>query len=361
MSYPQLPPPMPALEYYGSRGSYGKASKPRANSSARSRGPNIIYVKHERPPVRQRVKFHLPEAHSSYTKTDVSKKRKRKRARSVRQELKKFKKSVYRKIADRTNYTVMKTQASGKMDSSINSCDHEQRQISGVTNFETVLGNLRIVRVTDAGATETAPLDVRAANIPSLGVNIRTKHRYHMKNNQATPAHVWMYYIEPREDGDTSPVDAFSQGLGQMQLGATPTTDPKWWLTDSDLFNQMWVIKNRKSYFMQPGDEVFWDCDTGWKKYSADKNDQDPRAYLKKVTGFVVTRVQGTVAHDSTLTTTQFGLCSAQIDFLRYEKYEVKMNSPVKVKFVDDLGGTFNIPTNGFVCTNVAIEIEQDA
>lgn len=166
-----------------------------------------------------------------------------------------------------------------------------------------------------------------------------------VRNNYNISTDVKIYACVPKEDTSIDPVTAFSNGMADQ--GNPTITEPELYLTDSDQFNRLWKIEKVISKRMHPGQEMSLTMSGGKFGYDPSLVDSHNLTYQKQYKGssFVI-RVQGTLGHDSTVTTER-GLMKASVDYIVRRKVVIKYDAGVSLNdFTIDSSGLSTF-TNG--------------
>lgn len=146
-----------------------------------------------------------------------------------------------------------------------------------------------------------------------------------VRNNYRVPAKVTIYLCTPKVDTDQTPYSSFTNGMTDQ---GNPTINRTMlYLTDSDLFKELWNIEKSKSFELTPGHERTMSCSTKPFEYDPSLVDTHGLTYLKHChTKIWVIRVEGVLSHDTSVTTQQ-GKAPAQVDVSTETKIVIKYDA----------------------------------
>lgn len=146
-----------------------------------------------------------------------------------------------------------------------------------------------------------------------------------VRNNYRVPAKVTLYVCRPKQDTNITPYAAFSQGMTDQ--GNPVINRTMLFLTDSDQFNELWSIEKSKSFELTPGHERVYSCSSPAFEYDPSLFDSHSLNYIKHArTRIFVIRVEGVLAHDTSVTTEQ-GKAPSQVDCSVETKLVIKYDA----------------------------------
>ncbi len=153
-----------------------------------------------------------------------------------------------------------------------------------------------------------------------------------VRNNYQVPCKVTLYAVTPKGDTSLAPQTAFTQGLSDV--GNPTATSPLVYLTDSELFNDLWRIEKSKDFYIMPGTEASLSHSTKSFQYDPSMFDDHNLLYQKKFGSFAfIVRLTGVLAHDTVVTTEQTTI-QAGVDVQIDSTWVVKYAAGVDIKFV---------------------------
>lgn len=234
---------------------------------------------------------------------------------------------------------------------SVNQSTHTGSQIGSITDFETGLTDLRYydpanpgTLVTAAGGTGTFTRDFRMNMYGSLRV----------KNNYQVPVKITMYLCRVKNDTSLTALTCFTDGL--TDSGAPSSTSTLVYLSDSELFKDLYKIEKTKSKLLKPGNHMFLAGNTGWVDYSPSISDSHNLDFQKSLKSFaILIRIEGDIAHDSSAD--QQGLAAGGVDVVKDVTIKTKYNSggaSLKTIVVSSTG--LSSFTNGAVQSQVVVD-----
>lgn len=136
-----------------------------------------------------------------------------------------------------------------------------------------------------------------------------------VRNNSSSNLMVKFYtYTAAQHTAD--PVDNIvASHLGKRGV-TSGATDLQWWPKDATGMGSWWKRGKRKPMLasLAPGQEVSYKLKCRRFYYRPEDFDDDNSDYRKNISQSVLVRAWGTVAHDSTNTTTEIGTCNGTLD-----------------------------------------------
>lgn len=198
------------------------------------------------------------------------------------------------------------------------------------TEYEAVLAQLRFFDIANPATLVQASGAVGTYSRDYLFSTVYSQLGF--MNNYQVPAKVTVYACCPKEDTSIAPTTAFTDGL--VDQGNPSNTSQMVHLTDSIQFNDLWRICKRKSAIVMPGKRM--SCTMSLKNIMYDPAllDSHSLVYQPKYKCFQwVVRVEGVIAHDSSVATEQ-GFAAAGGDFYVHTKYVVRYEAGTDLKYI---------------------------
>lgn len=212
---------------------------------------------------------------------------------------------------------------------------------SSTSDLEAAVGNLRFYD------SNTNTIVTRSIASLSASVDIRIVSQMHAltcKNNYDIPCHVTIYACYPKSDTSLTPIVCYQNGLADQ--GNPPNTSQLLYPTDSNVFNELWGIKSKKSKILRAGEVLSLKYFS--KPYTYNPSDIDAHAdsFQKRygAMSFMVF-LKGVAAHNST----NIGTGDAGVDILIYSRRVFEYDAGIKLNdySADDQTsntvGTYNV------------------
>lgn len=234
--------------------------------------------------------------------------------------------------------------------SAVNQFTHQLAYAMRTTEMEAVLAQLRFFDPANPATLVNASGASGAYARDYLFKTIYTKTC--IRNNYQVPARVTYYCCCPKEDTSITPVTAFTNGLTDQ--GNPTATSMLLHLTDSIQFNDLWRIAKSQTWTLMPGQEVSQIMSVKDVCYDPANTDEHTLAYQAKNRAYqIVIRVEGVIAHDSSVSTEQ-GFIAAGVDICNHTKYVVQYEAGVDLNFIyiNDNADTF---TNGGLVSSMPV------
>lgn len=232
----------------------------------------------------------------------------------------------------------------------VNQQTHQLGYAVRTTELETVLAQLRFFDIANPATLVNAS---GAAGTYSRDYLFKTIYsRLEFMNNYQIPCKVTIYVCCPKEDTSITPTTAFTDGL--VDQGNPSNVSPMVHLTDSIQFNKLWRICKRKSRVLMPGRRLSCTMSVRNVMYDPALVDSHGLVYQTKYRNYqFVVRVEGVIAHDSSVATEQ-GFAAAGGDFWVHTKYVVAYEAGTDLKYIhiNDGADTF---TNGALVSEAPI------
>lgn len=248
---------------------------------------------------------------------------------------------------------VYRLRSTGTLSSAVNQQNQAQIIANSTSTIETVLAQLRYydpsnpsTLVTASGVTGTFSKDFLIT---------RSYYKLVVQNNYQVPCHVTIYLCRPKEDTSIGPQTAFTEGL--TDVGNPSANSTLVYLTDSEIFQDLWKVENSEKKYLQPGE--FCTLAVGDKKYTYDPSVVDSHAlsYQSQYKAAVyVLRVEGPLCHDSVAD--QQGTGQGGVDYQLNRTFEVEYQAGAQIHYIvsSDTSDTF---TNSAVCSNKPVSDNQ--
>lgn len=178
-----------------------------------------------------------------------------------------------------------------------------------------------------------------------------------IRNNYQVPCYVRAYICIPKVDTSLTPHSTWTSGLADQ--GNPSVVFPKLFLTDSQLFHDIWKIDSSQKILLEPGQQVVLSYASPRQfEYDPSLVDSHPSTYMKKFfacASFV--QVTGVVAHDTALD--EQGAIGSGVDILMDITFRIEYNSGGAALHDITVSDTSNSFTNGAVCSNKPVADNQ--
>lgn len=175
------------------------------------------------------------------------------------------------------------------------------------------------------------------------------------RNNYKVAARVKIYLVTSKGEGSSSPQTYFEAGL--LDQGNPSNVSVLAQYTDSRLAQQFFKIEKSTERLLQPGQEMTLSYNAGSFYYDPSVLDGHPFAFQKRWKScFFVIRVQGSVAHDTSLL--EYGTTAAAVDTLLTRKFEVVYDAGADLDDFSYATTDLDPPTNFFVQSYPNVEQE---
>lgn len=297
---------------------------------------------------------------------------KRKNNRNKRNYRKKMKRNVkgyqlsrvYKTIKQLKNENAAMMQyrnsANGNQGNNPNECSYYAFSMLSTDTLDTYLQNVKTANYDDVGST----MEIVTKDLTTAGVNgtiniVNARKTILFRNNWAVPVNLAFYWCFPIHDTSVTPQTSIANGLTDRGL-TSGEVNLNFWPSDSLDFRRQYKVYKKVVIQLQAGDEykVVLRRNKPFK-WDQDIKDRHNYTYRKGISQLLLVRQWGVVAHDSTNTTTETGMCEASVDWVSFDhvRYGYLPNGGTKQSVVSDGLDTF---TNGpIVFGNNVVELEE--
>lgn len=262
----------------------------------------------------------------SRTKSRYTKRTSRRRVR--RQSIYKQLRDVRRTLkSDQARHT-HRTRVADAYSANTNGCSYNVvGQALNTTNIEAAMQNLRYYNPSVPGTLVTADA--------STGTYARQIHfesvyqKLTVKNNYQVPAKVTIISFMPKKDTNNTPTGLYSSGITDQTISGSATS-PLSYITDIDMVTDTWKVVASKSRVLLPGREMHMTHRTKPFDYDPSVVDTQTNAYQRQFQAqLFVIRVEGVIAHDSTLS--EHTSLTAAVDVLKDTKFVMTYDAGVNL------------------------------
>lgn len=243
-----------------------------------------------------------------------------------------------------------------KIESNPSECKYENHEVTSVTIFEDILNPLRFY---DPNTNGIVQKDAAAGSYERDFMFTNITSKLTIRSNYLLDVVVTVYCCQCRADSNITPSSAFVNGItDQTDSGATNhDTNPYYFPTDVDLFNQLWNSKSTK-LFLPAGAQKSIKCAWGPVEYSPAATDGHTSEYQRKTKDHVwLIRVEGTLGHENAAPNNVTTM-AAGIDVRQVDTYTVKYAAGTDVK---DYKITFSKPTITQTLTQTKLKVDNES
>lgn len=268
------------------------------------------------------------------------------KARQEIKDLRKKVKDINQSVKHNEGKLIYRFRGTGRVLANANECTHSSIVANSISTIETVLAQLRYYDPTDpanlvnaSGVTGTFSKDFMIS---------KSYYKLLIQNNYQIPCNVVVYICKPKEDTSISPTSAFSGGL--VDVGNPSNVSCLVYLTDSEIFQDLWKIEKSEKKYLYPGE--ICTISHGDKKYDYDPSLVDTHSLeyqdKYKSTIFVI-RVEGPLAHDSAADEQGTAQCGIDYQMNRTFQVDYDAGAPITWLVSGDSSDTF---TNGAIISS---------
>lgn len=202
-------------------------------------------------------------------------------------------------------------------------CDHGEYPTVTATRIEDYyLNNLRAYNPSAPGTLITADPSTATYSHDIKIKNIYTKLTF--KNNNFVPVNLKVYLCKLKHDTATSVLDTYTNCIADQVISAGADTEcPMIYLTDMERLKENWNIDCVIDKHLTQGQIATCGHGTGEFLYDPSEQDADDEYKVRNKYFVFVVRIQGDLSHDSTNTTTEFGIQACAIDIMEETKAEI--------------------------------------
>lgn len=278
---------------------------------------------------------HTPRTSTKKVVVNKSTSTKRRPAKVVKKKFRKYKKTqkantkalskqiqtLRRQVhADKAFHTY-KLAGSGRVLSNPAQCNHQVYTFNNPSEVQGYMANMRYFNPSAPGTLVTAN--------PSTGTyshDIQVKDIYSKivcRNNYQVPVDIKIYLASAKDTTNIDPVTAYGN-QDQVINAITPSTTPLLHLTEIETVTDSWNVKCMVNKTLEPGQSCSAVHTTGTYQIDPAFFDSETDAYTKKYKVSVwIVRVQGVIAHDTTVATEQTLInAGVDVDRLIVAKFE---------------------------------------
>ncbi len=248
---------------------------------------------------------------------------------------------------------VHRTRIAHDLDSAVNSQNSDSDGVIAKGLLEAVIAQLRYYDPSNPGTLLVA--DGGTGTFQNEFYFEKVHTRITVRNNYITPCWVSVYACLVIADTDKTPFAAFQQGL--VDLSNVAETSPLTYLTDSQIFKDLWRIDSSKKVLLEAGQSCQMTYTSKPFHYDPSLVDSHTQAFQRNFRGMSWhVNVEGIVAHDSLVD--DQGIMQASVDVKIDVTYIVKYpaGADIKFVFVADASDTF---TNTPIISNKPIASNQ--
>jgi len=316
-----------------------------------------------RPKQRNRTNTRLSTLQSTRAGSRIITRKRKKRYQLWRSIPKKTRRYVAKQINKPTKTNSWRNVESGVISSDTNKCQWgllapflDRIHINAALSMEEHLF------VSGANELDVNTCDLAASTDHQWKVHVSNASRkYTIRNNTSLPNELelwWMICINDVAHVAT-PLVQWGDQLDNKGFSATPETDIRTAWKDGKIggFGRHWKCQAYKKYTLNPGDEIE-PKHTRLSPFMYNYKTDTPVEHLKKTTCYIMYRLQGKLAHDST-TPTQVGITAAQLDWMYQDNIRFAVSSDKSLKYNRILEGTGTLDTPGVGFTTFGADVEE--
>lgn len=222
--------------------------------------------------------------------------------------------------ADQARF-VFKSVSKDVVTSSAFAVEHEAHNMTGVSEIEGMITQLRYYDPSNPGTLVTANANTGTYSRKIHFKNIHAK--LDIKNSYQIPCRIKVYIVTPKSDTNLTPLSYYTAGITDQVITGGDETTPLLYLTDINNFNSQWKAKLVKDVELMAGKSCTATWNSGSFDYDPSVFDAHTVEYQTKFKSAVwVIRIESPPCHDAT-TAGQVDYNACSVDVLTYIKAEV--------------------------------------
>lgn len=252
---------------------------------------------------------------SKTVSTSTKKKKKSKKRINVVNEIRKIKKTAAIERNMRQCCHTQKTTQTGSLIALANERSNLLQFALGTkAQYDSLMTHVNQVYV-DAAAI--GQREATLNSLESVGVELSSKMKILMKNNDTVPCYVYLYDFLATDDHASNIIDVYTKYISDYFTGhATGTellSDTRFNFSDGRYMKDFWKAKQFKKIYMLPGDEIWFYVSVPKHRFYESTDDAIAQAYRKGKTHIFAAYAHGVPCHGDTIS--NIGLTPvAQID-----------------------------------------------
>lgn len=217
--------------------------------------------------------------------------------------------------------------------------------------IETAIANLRYFNPATPGTFTTVDA---GSGSNSKAVRVKNYGWFRVTNNYQVPCDVTVYICAPRTDTAIAPWTAVDNGLADMSALTKESISVSPW--DSQQFRDLWMVKEKKSGIIMPGQNIKINWSTQFVVYDPSYVDSVTSQYQPGLEGRVaMIQMKGVIGHDSG-DGTQQGYLLASLDVDYQTCHTVHYPAGIKIRYlVENSAAVDTVFTNGGVVSEQPI------
>lgn len=166
-------------------------------------------------------------------------------------------------------------------------------------------------------AMERIAPDMRSMNGARVKLCAGSYAKTTFRNNSSVDCTLKLWDLTAKYYHNSTPTNSVQQGIDDiLSSGAYSSTSPVLVPEDSHVFRKDWKVVKKVTHVMRPGDTVSFYQKLVPHVHRFDTFDVHNSAYRKNIGKALMIQLRGTIAHDSTNTTTEVGYSAAQVDYV---------------------------------------------
>lgn len=266
-----------------------------------------------------------------------------------RKGIKKQVRELKRKVESDTGTYIYRHRQTERALAGVNQSAHVSLQGVFTTFYEGAIDNLPYFNPAVPGTYTFADLTSGTQQKEVLLENIY--YSAECVNNYQSRVKVSLYICVPKADTSISALTAWTSGIADV--GGLATTSAQVYLTDSELFNDLWSIKKTVTRTLNPGQKITASYSAKDVQYDPSMTDAHTTTFIKQIKSMqCIVRVEGTIGHDTSAD--EQGILQSGVDCVIDRKLVIKYPAGIDLKYIElvDQSNTF---TNGGVQASMPV------
>lgn len=212
---------------------------------------------------------------------------------------------------------------------------------------------IKYLDVTDAGATTIKTMDITAAAAEQANPTMKyfQYSQITFRNNTTMNCKIDFYWITTKRDTDIALGPTIYQGWNDVynsSLASLSNLNVNYDLRNNKQFFQQFRIDKIKRGTLMSGKEINVNLQMK-KPFNYDPHSADNNGVLsfRNVTRYLLVRIGGVIAHDTTNVSTEIGITRSQVDWTIRDVQVYSLVRKLNTSFYS-ITGALDTPSNGF-------------
>lgn len=293
-------------------------------------------------PYKKRRKGKTVRVQKSTFNQPTNKKRVYKKKTARQATLKNEVKEIKKQMGMDTGTHIHRQFATARLIGAINVQSRYSIESISTTRIEDVLARLQYYDPSNPGTLLTASGNTGTYHKEFMFQSVYSKVSVH--NNYDIPCNIRIYACRVKKDTGITPETAYTSGITDVSTVSASNT--KMFLTDSDIFNDLWKIEATQMKALMPGESAQLSIGTKSFTYDPSLTDSHALTYQRSFKGLAfLIRIEGALGHD----TVQSEVAPVQsgVDIQWVNTYTVKYQAGADIKRITvDQGAVASSFTN---------------